>query len=110
MMPKCKHERYERVQPAGSTASVHRCLNRGCNELLSLGQANVTPAVMIEIRAAELAGRWGPIGGFGATRYRPSDDEIRGWSCAESSMADHTDAWLAGYLAHCIVTHRDGDA
>jgi hypothetical protein len=73
-----------------------------CRATMSLGPATITPAVAIEIRAAELAADYSPIGGL---RRPVSEDIVRGWSSAESNMAPHSDEWLAGWLGHEIKMH-----
>lgn len=76
-----------------------------CDRLLPCGPANDTPRVLVEIRAAELAAAWQPIGGF---RGLADSDEIRrGWSMAETNLEEHTTDWHVGYLAREIAMHKE---
>jgi len=69
----------------------------------ALGPATITPEVAVEIRAAELAMAWQPVGGV---RDQISFLETRGWYNDEVVGID--DEWLAGWLAyHILHDHRD---
>lgn len=114
----CKHgKRIQRNEPCavrGPAVFVKslRCLD--CGAWLSLGPANDSgehaAQVAAEVRAAELAARWrDPTDGDARFVFGDLDDEeIRGWSIAETNMQDHTDRWHAGYLARAIATHEEG--
>ena len=73
-----------------------------CDDLLPLGPSDESdPRVAMELRAAELATERDISAAWLVGRI--SDTERDGWSCAESNMADHSDAWHAGYLARVMV-------
>lgn len=81
-----------------------------CGAWLSLGPSNDQPAeVQAEIRAAELACGPSPVEWPRGHRYTAHwfDDEIRGFSLAETSIQHHTDEYQAGYLARCIAEHKE---
>jgi hypothetical protein len=78
-----------------------------CGHWLSLGEGNdADERVGIEMRAAEIAQEvsemteWWLYVGINST-----DEENRGYSCAESNMGEHNAEWQAGYLARAITTH-----
>jgi hypothetical protein len=85
-----------------------------CGDWLPLGHSDehASEAVEIEVRAAEIADDlteadrlcdW-TFGVFG------DDEELRGWSVAESNIRYHSNRWLAGYLARQIVKHGEGES
>lgn len=93
---KCNHS-MAYAKPYGA----HKCVT--CSHWLSLGPSNDEPdCVKVEMRAAELAQ---DIERCGYTVLRQDSDEIRGWSCAEQNLREHSDAWQAGYLAAAIAAH-----
>jgi len=72
-----------------------------CGHWLPLGHSDESdPRVAVEIRAAEMIQ---DIERTGWTVLSRNGEEGRGWDCAESNMADHSDAWHAGYLARVMV-------
>jgi hypothetical protein len=79
----------------------------GCGGYLPFGPAKDTPAVLVEIRAAEIAGA-GPT--------RCLDTESMEWNCEQCGwesynamdVIEYAPPWLAGWLARQIATHGDG--
>lgn len=76
-----------------------------CGAWLTLGAANdvvCSLAVLIEIRAAELAAAWTPENGVGSMC---NDGEVLGWAGWPYCTPDGHDE-LAGFLAAQIVNHE----
>jgi hypothetical protein len=111
----CKHENADHLMPGDCTrpwghitVEQFRCLD--CGAWLSLGPANDTPEVCVEIRAAELVAlgdEW-----WNGRKYV---DESRGVLCFhnggtpgdddDGGCSEFADEEWAGYLARCIATH-----
>lgn len=80
-----------------------------CGEWLPLGHSDETPErVAVEIRAAALVADlpYNPHDNERTNAIMSSEERL-GWSIAESSMCEHSKAWLAGYLARIIATHEE---
>ena len=88
------------------TIDARKCAH--CGHWLSLGPANITPEVDVEIRAAEIAAEvdemteWWLWVGKNSTL-----DENCGWRVGDNGMLVATRGYLAGYLARCIATHEE---
>lgn len=110
-MKKCKHENADHLMPGDLSSPGHllepfvakfeqiRCLD--CGAWLSLGNSDET-GLDTEIRAAELAAFWEPIGGV--TKI-VTDDESRGWSGWPYRQPEN-DGEHTGFLAAQILMHE----
>lgn len=86
-----------------------------CRAWLPLGPSNDDDErVRVEMRAAEISALLSNDAALYDWTLSNEEfvsftafEERRGWSVAESSMRNHSNAWLAGYLARCIWTHCD---
>lgn len=104
----CRHENADHLQAGeastwgGPLAGViaqcqqFRCLD--CGAWLSLGPANDTPEVLVEVRAATIAAH----GDYAVIVM--SQCEWFGWSGYSGGMAPYHHE-LAGYLARAIIDH-----
>ena len=90
-----------RARVGGVIVEQFRCLD--CGAWLSLGPANDEPAkVQVEIRAAELAAEWKPVGGI--VPCSTSTERV-GWLLWPHE-APRTIDESAGWLASQIQNHR----
>lgn len=111
-MRKCKHDpdTFRRIVLADPVNVWMTCDVCGrCGAWLSLGPANDTLRVVVEIRAAEIAADDDEMGRM---MTGPIDHEVLGYilACqAERGFAFdkscRNGSQLAGYLARCIATH-----
>lgn len=105
MGKRCKHRSpwgYRRAMIVDGEIKYMLFSKCDCGHWLSLGPANITPEVEVEIRAAKLAVQ--PAGTY------VTSDAQSGWVCHEQDLDPPwphcPDAW-AGYLARCIATHEE---
>lgn len=121
-MPNCKHARahlrgvvtFNYMQSCHRESAIDRC--NDCGAYLSLGPANDTPEVLVEIRAAEIVA----LARRGGARRLPIVEHF-GWLGQETAdiTVDTIDktridkdvplnlespSWLAGFLARCITS------
>lgn len=106
-MKRCKHKNVRRLTcvSVSTPYKCRRCVT--CGAWLSLGPSDDEPAeVRVEIRAAELATAWKPIGG---ARRLLSQDESTGWM-GWPYRQPINDAEHTGFLVTQILNHavRDG--
>jgi hypothetical protein len=128
---RCRHENAivfrlvggKRSKGQRTRAVTQRC--QACDAQLSLGPATDTPAVLIEVRAAELAALLEPfnprrehvhtMASSGVRGSRSLDVfalERAGWwvhqmDLVTADVVTHRPEALAGYLARCIATHEE---
>jgi predicted RNA-binding Zn-ribbon protein involved in translation (DUF1610 family) len=109
---KCKHENAEHMMPGAVSTpdwcvqvyaefEQFRCID--CGEWLSLGPANDTPEVLVEIRAAEIASGGGPSLEHTMNIF---DCESCGWRnnwWEPCNPVKRNDPFWAGWLAREIV-------
>jgi hypothetical protein len=111
---KCKHETPRGLtwdeEQGWMTGGDDARICRWCSDWLSLGHSDETdPRVAVEIRAAEIA-QAVIANGYYPTWPGRTQDEMLGWSIAETNMQHHGSDWLAGLLARVIATHGgDGE-
>lgn len=105
----CRHHPCDIQTVVTATSTTSWC--KECKSNVSLGPANDTPEVMIEIRAAELASlvQWWERDEFESESYgamcfhnggTPGDD-------ADGGCSLYADDEHAGYLARVIATHDE---
>lgn len=104
---KCRHEnaRDLRCVSVDVPYLCRRCVT--CGYYLSLGPANDTPEVLVEIRAAEIAADLADNKCHATFLERCGFNETNPPLRGGGTVALDTTGTRAGYLARCIATHKD---